>query len=457
MKHGTQKTLTSDRKCTGEARKLLGEGAMCRLARKEFKSPRFNLNLMEEVLSQRNLNLAFRRVKRNKGAAGVDGVRVDNLKSQIHDEFWKVKEALLTGTYQPSPVRRVEIPKPSGGVRQLGIPTVMDRFIQQALAQVLQNGFDPIFSKSSFGFRPKRSAHEAIDRSLQIQNEGYEFVVDIDLAKFFDEVNHDKLMSKLARWIEGKRVLKLIRKYLQAGIMVNGLVTTPEKGTPQGGPLSPLLSNIVLDDLDKELEVRGHKFVRYADDCNIYVKSERAGHRVMKSISLFIEEKLRLKVNGDKSKVTRPCETKFLGIGFTSFDGKKASKVAAESIKRLKNRMRELTNARKRVNFETFIKDIRLYLNGWKGYFGRAQVRHGLFRRLDTWIRRRIRCYIWQQWKRIKTRYRRLRKFGVNDELALTTAASREGAWRLSNSPALQYAFRNKIFDRWGIPRLYVN
>ncbi len=458
MKHETQKTCTFSTEDNGEAKRALEKGAMCGLARKEIKRPKFNLNLVEEVLDQKNLNVAFKRVKKNKGAAGVDGMKVDELKSHIQNNFWKIKEALLTGKYQPSRVKRVEIPKPNGGVRQLGIPTVMDRFIQQALAQVLQRGFDPTFSETSFGFRPKRSAHQAVQRSVDIQNEGYSFVVDIDLAKFFDEVNHDKLMSKLAKVILDKRVLKLIRNFLKAGILDRGLVTTPDKGTPQGGPLSPLLSNIVLDELDKELEARGHKFVRYADDCQIYVKSERAGLRVMDSVTRFIEQKLSLKVNKDKSQVMRSKDSNFLGFGFTwnQYLGT-GSKLSDKSIKRFKDKIRLLTNCRKRVKFADFIVDIRVYLIGWKGYFGNAQAKLNLFSKLDRWIRRRIRCFIWQQWRRIRTRFKKLKQFGISDALALTTAATRKGAWRVSNSPALNYAFPKSYFDKIGVPRLYGN
>lgn len=455
MKRETQKTLTSIREDDGEAKRAVVEGTMRGIAKEEIKRPKFNIDLMEEVLNRNNLNAAFKRVKRNKGAAGVDGVRVDELKSQIHENFPLIKEALLTGNYQPSLVRKVEIPKPNGGIRQLGIPTVMDRFLQQALAQVLQKGFDPTFSSSSFGFRPKRSAHDAITKAKSIQNDGYHFVVDIDLAKFFDEVNHNKLMSKLAKVISDKRILKLVRSFLRAGILDNGLVTTPDKGTPQGGPLSPLLSNIVLDELDKELEARGHRFVRYADDCNIYVKTERAGKRVMESVSNFVEKKLKLKVNEDKSSVTEPYKSQFLGFSFTpAWYGKGKSRIAKKSLKRFKDRIRQLTNSRKRVKFGIFIKDLRAYINGWKGYFGKSDC-VGVFRELDTWLRRRVRCYIWQQWRRIRTRHKRLKQFGVGDELAFTTAATRKGAWRLSGSPALNYAFPINYFDKVGLPRLY--
>lgn len=456
MNHKFQKTSSLFIEDDGEAKRALNEGK-CAVMTRETKRPKFNLDLMEEVLSQNNLNAAFKRVKRNKGAAGVDGMRVDELKSHIHDNFWKIKEALLTGRYQPSPVRKVEIPKPCGGVRQLGIPTVMDRFIQQALAQVLQKGFDPTFSDNSFGFRPKRSAHQAIQRSKSIQNDGYGFVVDLDLAKFFDEVNHDRLMSKLAQNIRDKRVLKLIRKYLQAGILDNGLVTTPDKGTPQGGPLSPLLSNIVLDELDRELEARGHKFVRYADDCNIYVKSERAGLRVMDSVSRFIEGKLKLKVNQEKSKVTRPCESQFLGFSFTGgWDPEVRSEIGVDSIKRIKSKIRELTKPTRRVSFESLIMGLKAYLDGWKGYFGKCDHKF-ILKDIDHWVRRRLRSYIWQQWRRSKTRFRKLQQFGVNANLAKKTACMSKGAWRASRSLALSYAFPNAYFDRIGLPRLHEN
>jgi RNA-directed DNA polymerase len=456
MKHEPQKTLTSFIEDNGEAERALSEGAMCELARKEIKRPKFNIDLMEEVLDRNNLNAAFKRVKRNKGAAGIDGMKVGDLKSYLHESFQEIKEALLTGNYQPSAVRKVEIPKPNGGIRQLGIPTVMDRFIQQALAQVLQRGFDPTFSDSSFGFRPQRSAHGAITKSKCIQNEGYHSVVDIDLAKFFDEVNHDKLMSKLSKVIDDKRVLKLVRKFLQAGILDDGLITTPDKGTPQGGPLSPLLSNIVLDELDKELEARGHKFVRYADDCQIYVKSDRAGIRVMASITMFIEKKLQLRINRDKSSVTIPSDVQFLGFSFSvpSLEGKVKTVIGSKSLKRFKDRIRVLTRSRKRVSFETFIKDLSLYINGWKGYFVKADWVN-ILRYFDSWIRRRVRCFIWQQWRRGQTKVKKLMKYGINRDLARKTAGSGKGDWRLSQSPALCIAFPKSYFDKVGLPKLY--
>lgn len=416
--------------------------------------PNFKLELMEEVLDQSNLNLAFKRVCKNKGSPGVDGMSADELSDYLKKNWQTIRNQLLNGNYKPMPVKRVEIPKPDGGVRQLGIPTVLDRFIQQALAQVLQNGYDKTFSDSSFGFRPNRSAHQAILKAQEYQNEGYKFVVDIDLEKFFDRVNHDKLMGKLRKDIQDKRVLKLIRSYLNAGVMEDGVVRTSEEGTPQGGPLSPLLSNIVLDDFDSELEKRGHKFVRYADDCNIYVKTPRAGERVMKSVKEFIEKKLKLKVNEKKSKVDKPAKRKFLGYSFFEKNGEAMRRIARESIERFKERVRGITRPTRRIKFIDLIRELKLYLTGWKNYFKYSDSKTTL-RGLDEWVRHRIRSFIWNQWAKIKTRYRMLTKFGVGHDLALQTAASRKGSWRLSNSPAVKIAFPIKYFDKFGLPKLY--
>lgn len=377
--------------------------------------PNFKLELMEEVLDQSNLNLAFKRVCQNKGSAGVDGMSVDELSDYLKKNWQAIRNQLLNGNYKPMPVKRVEIPKPDGGVRQLGIPTVLDRFIQQALAQVLQNGYDKTFSDSSFGFRPNRSAHQAILKAQEYQNEGYKFVVDIDLEKFFDRVNHDKLMGKLRKDIQDKRVLKLIRAYLNAGVMEDGVVRTSEEGTPQGGPLSPLLSNIVLDDFDSELEKRGHKFVRYADDCNIYIKTPRAGERVMKSVKEFIEKKLKLKVNEKKSKVDKPAKRKFLGYSFFEKNGEAMRRIAKESIERFKERVRGITRPTRRIKFIDLIRELKLYLTGWKNYFKYSDSKTTL-RGLDEWVRHRIRSFIWNQWAKIKTRYRMLTKFGVGHQ-----------------------------------------
>jgi RNA-directed DNA polymerase len=414
--------------------------------------PNFKPELIEEVLSRSNLELALKRVRRNKGSAGIDGMTVDELSDYLKGNWESIKLKLLQGKYKPNPVKRVEIPKPDGGVRQLGIPTVTDRFIQQALCQILQAEYDKTFSDSSFGFRPKRSAHQAVLKAQTYQNEGYHYVVDLDLEKFFDRVNHDKLMGKIRRDIQDVRVLKLIRAYLNAGVMDNGVVTRAEEGTPQGGPLSPLLSNIVLDDFDHELEKRGHRFVRYADDCNIYVKTPRAGERVMKSVKEFIEKKLKLKVNEKKSKVDKPSERRFLGFSFLYRDTVKV-RIAPESIKRFKEKVRQITRATRRVTFLDLIKELKLYLSGWKNYFELTECKNVL-RDLDSWIRHRLRSYIWHQWPKVRTRYKMLMKFGVGSNLAYRTAASGKGAWRVSASPALSFAFPSKYFDKVGLPRL---
>jgi RNA-directed DNA polymerase len=445
----TSETLREENR--GEASTSSPEGNSS-TTNKRTESPNFPINLMEEVLSQSNLNLALKRVRQNKGSAGIDNMSVNGLPSYLKREWEAIKLQLFNGRYKPSPVKRVNIPKADGGVRQLGIPTVLDRFIQQALTQVLQSGYDKTFSDSSFGFRPKRSAHQAVLKAQSYQNEGYRIVVDIDLEKFFDRVNHDKLMGKLRKDIQDKRVLKLVRAYLNAGVMKDGIVTTPDEGTPQGGPLSPLLSNIVLDELDVELEGRGHKFVRYADDCNIYVKTIRSGERVMNGLKSFISKKLKLKVNEEKSKVAKPSERKFLGFSFTS-EEKVRKRIAPKSIKRFKEKVREITRPTRRIKFVDLIAELRVYLIGWKGYFKLAEAK-SILRDLDSWIRHRLRNYIWQQWRRGKTRHKMLMKFGVGHDLALQTAASGKGGWRVSNSPALSFAFPKKYFDKFGLPRL---
>lgn len=414
--------------------------------------PSFKPELMEEILSRSNLELALKRVRQNKGSAGIDKMTVDELPDYLKRNWEEIKTQLLQGKYKPNPVKRVDIPKPDGGVRQLGIPTVMDRFIQQALCQILQSEYDKTFSDSSFGFRPKRSAHQAILKAQTYQNEGYQYVVDLDLEKFFDRVNHDKLMGKIRRDIQDVRVLKLIRAYLNCGVMDNGIVSRSEEGTPQGGPLSPLLSNIVLDDFDYELEKRGHKFVRYADDCNIYVKTARAGERVMKSVKEFIEKKLKLKVNDNKSKVAKPSERKFLGFSFLGGAIVRLL-IASESISRFKDKIRIITRPTRRIKFLDLIKELNLYLRGWKNYFILSEVKK-TFTRLDEWIRHRLRSFIWHQWPKIRTRYKMLTKFGLNHDLALRTASSRKGAWRISSSPAISIAFPNRYFDNKGLLRL---
>jgi RNA-directed DNA polymerase len=349
-------------------------------------------------------------------------------------------------------VKRVEIAKPDGGVRKLGIPTVLDRFIQQAVMQVLQSKWDRTFSEHSHGFRPQRSAHQAVAKAQQYIAAGHSWVVDLDLEKFFDRVNHDRLMAAIARRVNDKRMLKLIRAFLESGVMENGLVSPVEEGTPQGGPLSPLLSNLVLDELDRELERRQHRFVRYADDCNIYVASERAGKRVMQSVTRFIQRRLKLKVNEAKSAVARPQERKFLGFSFTGGAVVKR-RIAPKALLRCKQRVRELTRRTQGISVEQRTKELTSYLRGWKSYFGYCQT-PSVLQGLDQWIRRRLRSVIWKQWKRGSVRFARLRQRNIGRDLAAQAAGSPHGPWRLANSPALAIAFPAAYFDGFGIPRL---
>jgi RNA-directed DNA polymerase len=382
--------------------------------------------------------MALHRVERNKGAAGVDGMEIKSLRPFLLNNWTYIRNQLLNGTYQPEPVRRVEIPKPDGGIRLLGIPTVLDRLIQQALLQVLTPIFDPTFSSQSYGFRPGRKAHMAVKQARSYIREGYRYVVDMDLEKFFDRVNHDILMAKLARKITDKRILRLIRRYLQAGVMINGCCVATEEGTPQGGPLSPLLANVMLDDLDKELTKRGHRFVRYADDCNIYVKSRRAGERVLASVKRFVEERLKLKVNMAKSAVERPWNRKFLGFSFTWHKEPKI-RLAPKTVKRFKTKIRELTSRRKSQSMEQRIQKLNEYLLGWSGYFRLADTR-SVFQSLDEWVRRRLRMCLLKHWKKPKTRRRNLIALGIPEEQAVLISSSRKGYWRLSKTPQLNKA-----------------
>jgi len=382
----------------------------------------------------------------------VDGMTVQQLPAYLKQHWPNIREQLLAGTYKPQPVLRVEIAKPDGGMRKLGIPTVVDRFIQQAVLQVLQQRWDPTFSDHSYGFRPGRSAHQAVTKAQQYIADGNGIVVDIDLEKFFDRVHHDRLMAALAKRIADKRMLKLIRAFLNAGVMENGLVSPVDEGTPQGGPLSPLLSNIVLDELDRELERRGHRFVRYADDCNIYVRSHRAGERVMESITNFISKKLQLKINREKSAVARPRERKFLGFSFTSGSDIRR-RLAPKAILRFKQRVRELTQRTRGIKIETMVEQLALYLRGWKNYFGYCQT-PSVLEGLEQWYRRRLRSVIWKQWKRGSVRFAELRKRGIGRDLAAQTAGSAHGPWRIANSPALSIALPNTFFVSLGLPRL---
>ncbi|KOF09202.1 DNA polymerase [Planococcus glaciei] len=408
--------------------------------------------LMEQILSRENLIRAIKRVERNKGSHGVDEMPVQNLRAYFLEHWDTMKMDLLSGTYEPQPVRRVEIPKPDGGVRLLGIPTVIDRFIQQAIAQVLSSVYDSTFSDHSYGFRPNRSAHGAVTEAKRLITEGNRWVVDIDLEKFFDKVNHDKLMGQLAKRIEDKRLLKLIHKYLKTGIMINGVVMNSEEGTPQGGPLSPLLSNIVLDELDKELEKRGHKFVRYADDCNIYVKTPKAGNRVMKSVTSFIEEKLKLKVNTSKSAVDRPWKRKFLGFSFTHHQAPKV-RVAKASINRMKDKIRDITSRSKPYSMEERIQKLNQYLTGWCGYFALADT-PSVFKDLESWIRRRLRMCIWKDWKKPSTKVRKLIGLSIPKGKAYEWGNSRKSYWRISKSPVLHRALGNSYWSSQGLKSL---
>ena len=437
---------------SGETRKPASERAEPHIAERKDESPTSTERLMEEICERGNLKKALERVKSNKGSPGIDGMTVEQLSSYLKENWLRIREQLLSGTYRPQPVKRVEKPKPDGGIRNLGIPTALDRFIQQAVMQVLQRQWDETFSEHSYGFRPGRSAHQAVAEAQRYIAEGYSIVVDIDLEKFFDRVNHDILMSRIARRIKDKRVLKLIRAFLNAGVMENGLVSPSDEGTPQGGPLSPLLSNLLLDELDKELEKRGHRFVRYADDSNIYVRSERAVQRVMKSISDFLTKKLKLRVNQEKSAVGKPSERKFLGFSFSA--GKELKRtIAAKSLKRFKRRIREITGRNRGVSLEQVIEELKRYLRGWQSYFGFCQT-PSVMRDLNSWIRRRLRCFIWKKWRRWKTRYSELMKRGVDESLAAITASSGRGPWHQSHCKALLIALPNAYFKSLRLPEL---
>nr|WP_269447532.1 group II intron reverse transcriptase/maturase [Caballeronia udeis] len=406
---------------------------------------------MEEVCERENLKRALKRVKSNKGAPGVDGMTVHALPAYLREHWPSIRASLLEGTYKPQPVRRVEIPKPDGaGVRKLGIPSALDRFIQQAVLQVLQKQWDPTFSDSSYGFRPGRSAHQAVAQAQNYIQAGYRWVVDLDLEKFFDRVSHDILMSRVARRVSDKRMLKLIRSFLTAGVMEHGLVGATDEGAPQGGPLSPLLSNLMLDELDRELERRGLRFVRYADDSNVYVRSERAGQRVMAGLKTYLTGKLKLKVNEAKSAVARPHTRKFLGFTFSDRVQVKR-RIAPKALTRFKDRIRELTQRTRGISVDQLIGTLKRYLTGWRGYFGFCET-PSVLRQLDEWIRRRLRCFFWKQWKSGRTRFQELIARGVNRNLAAQTAGSPHNAWRLSCSPALSKALPNRYFRSLGLP-----
>src|ERR1700732_167062 len=434
-----------------EAPKTDGKGTETLMAKRRPESLAETERLMEEVCEWENCKQALQRVKANKGSPGVDGMTVEELPEYLKQHGPEIGEQLRNGTYQPQPVRRVEISKPDGnGVRKLGIPCVLDRFVQQAVLQVLQKRWDPTFSEHSHGFRPGHSARQAVHQAQQYIAEGHGWVADLDLEKFFDQVNHDRLLAAVAERVADKRMLKVIRAFLEAGVMEDGLVSPVDEGTPQGGPLSPLLSNLVLDELDRELERRAHRFVRYADDCNIYVGSERAGQRVMESVTHFITHRLKLKVNQAKSAVARPGQRKFLGFSFTG-EREPRRRIALKAIARFKERIREQTRRTRGISLKQMVTQITTYLRGWLGYFDDCQT-PSVLQTLESWLRRRLRSVVWKQWKRGRTRFRELRKRGVGKDLAAKTAGSPHGPWRLANSPALAIALQNAFFSQLGLP-----
>src|SRR5262250_544388 len=394
------------------------------------ESPAVTEQLMEEVCNRENLVRAWKRVRRNKGSPGVDGMTIDDARDYLREHWPGIRPQLLAGTYQPQPVRRVEIPKPDGGVRKLGVPCVVDRLIQQALLQVLQERWDSTFSEHSYGFRPGRSAHQAVAQAQRYVAAGYSIVVDLDLEKFFDRVNHDRLMARVAVRVADKRVLKLIRAFLKSGVMEDGLVSPVDEGTPQGGPLSPLLSNLVLDDLDQELDRRGHRFCRYADDCNIYVRSRRAGERVMASVSRF--------------------------LGFSIANDGSERRIAPKALDKFKTQVRDMTRRTRGISLQQLIEDLTPYLLGWRGYFGFCQTPRVLTN-LEAWIRRRLRSYLWRQWQNGHNRFTELRRRGVPKFNAAVAAGSPTGFWRMSGHPAVQQALPNRYFDSIGLPRLHVS
>jgi len=424
-------------------------GGVC--IRREFTKPALHENLMELVVERSNMQRAWKQVKSNKGAPGIDAMSIEDFPAFAKENWTTIRQALLDGKYKPTPLRRVSIPKPGGrGTRMLGIPIVLDRLITQAILQVLTPIFDPGFSGLSFGSRPKRSAHGALRQVQEYIRQGYCIAVDLDLEKFFDRVNHDKLMSEVTKRIKDRRVIKLIRRFLKAGVMEDDALHETVEGTPQGGPLSPLPANLLLDRLDRELERRGHRFVRYADDCNIYVRSNRAGHRVLRNISRFLSENLKLKVNEAKSAVGRPWERKFLGFTFAWRDYR--LKISVPALKRFKGRMRESTRRTRGRRVESIAKEVRDFLLGWKAYFGVTEIIYPL-KELDSWVKRRLRCYLWKQWGR--GGYKELRRRGVSRDLAWNTCKSAHGPWRLSRSPGLAFALPGNYFTSLGVPRLF--
>ena len=445
-----QTLLAFAREGGSESPRARTEGTVPLAADSKTERPTSSDRLMESICDPENLDVAMARVIANGGAPGVDGMRVTQLEKYFERHRDRFTEELLSGTYRPQPVQRVEIPKPDGGVRKLGIPTAVDRVIQQAILLVLSPQWDATFSENSFGFRPSRSAHDAVAQAQTYLEEGYSWVVDMDLEKFFDRVNHDVLMSRVARRVQDKRLLKLIRAFLNSGVMIDGLTSATPEGTPQGGPLSPLLSNLLLDELDRELASRGLRFARYADDCNIYVQSKRAGERVLQSVTRWLAKKLRLKVNQSKSAVDRPWKRKFLGFTFTT-QGKRS--IAPASRAKFKKRIRELTKRNRGSSLQRVVREVRSYLLGWRGYFGFCQT-PSVLRDFDSWIHRRLRCYAWKQWKTGKRRFAELRRLGIGKDLAAQTAGSSKRYWHVSRSPALNMSLTRAYLIELGLPLL---
>jgi RNA-directed DNA polymerase len=437
----------------GSGRKLRGTGvgAPSVTARKE-NNCQGSKQWMEAVVERGNMIAAYKRVVGNKGSAGVDGKEVDELKPYLQQHWERVRKELLEGRYQPQPVKEVEIPKPDGGMRKLGIPTIVDRLIGQAIHQVLEPIFDPGFSESSYGFRRGRRAQQAVRKAREYVAEGRRWVVDIDLEKFFDRVNHDILMARVARKVKDKRLLRTLRRYLQAGIMVGGVETIRQEGTPQGSPLSPLLSNIMLDDLDKELERRGHAFCRYADDSNTYVRSKRAGERVMATITQYLEQELKLRVNRDKSAVGRPWERKFLGYSMM-MEAKPRLRVAEKTVKRFYSKLKEIFRRGRGRNIVKIVEELKPVLRGWINYFMLSEVKN-TFERLDQWIRRRLRNILWRQWKRTYTRAKKLMKRGLERNRALKSAMNGRGPWWNSGASHMNEAYKKSDFDKMGLVSL---
>ena len=437
----------------GEAASSTPGSVRSQRASQRQESPGQNDKLMEQVAEPANLNAAWKRVRANGGAPGIDGLSVAAFEERFRPRAEELRVQLLDGSYRPSALRRVRIPKPNGGERQLGIPTVQDRLVQQALLQVLQPILDPTFHAHSYGFRPGRSAHQAVAAAQAYIREGYDWVVDLDLEAFFDHVNHDRLMSRFGQQIADKRVRWIVRRFLQAGVMVEGVCMPTREGTPQGGPLSPLLANLVLDELDQELESRGLRFVRYADDCNVYVRSERAAQRAFENLTRIIEDVLKLKVNREKSAVARPWQRKLLGFSFSS--GKQAKRrVAPKALGKMKDRVRELTRKGHR-GFNAVMTDLRRYLVGWLGYFRFCET-PSVLSELEQWTRRRLRCLIWQQWKRSARRFEELMHRGADPEEAAKLVGSSDGPWHLSRTPLLNQLFPNAWFRKHGLPQFHV-